>query len=114
LWVLALSGLGLVLLCCGGLGGVVILGMNIGEEELANQLRDHPKFREHIGEVEEISFDIVATSALNDEESTVYRVRGNKGSGRLTVQEHLDDQWNTKIDRADLRLKDGTQVQIIP
>jgi hypothetical protein len=113
-WALGGGGALLLLLCCCSCGGLFMFGMNIAEEEIAVQLRDNPKFREHIGELESIEIDMIASSAQNDAEVFVYRVRGNKGSGRLTVREGSDAEWNTTIERADLRLPDGAQVQILP
>jgi hypothetical protein len=114
LWVLLGIG-GVLFLCCGG--GVVslaIFGMNVVAAEVADQVRDNPKFREHIGELESLDVDWVATSAKNDEETYVYRAKGDKGSGVLTAKQTEDDDWNEVILEATLRLPDGRQVQIVP
>ncbi len=114
LWVLGGIG-GVLLLCCGGgVVGVAIFGMNIAAEEVAAQVRDNPKFREHIGELQSLDVDWVATSAENDDETFVYQAQGDKGSGVLTVKEETDEEWNSIVVEASLRLKDGTRVQILP
>lgn len=116
LWLWILLGLGgaLFVCCGGGVVGVAIFGMNIVAAEVADLIRDNPKFREHIGELESLDVDWVATSAKNDDETFVYRAKGDKGSGILTVKQTEDDDWNEVIVEASLRLPDGRQVQIVP
>lgn len=114
LWLLLAGGITLFLCCGGGVVGVVIFGMNIVAEEVATQVRDNPKFREHIGELQSLDVDWVASSAHDDEETFVYKARGDKGSGVLTVKQETDDDWNEVIVEASLRLKNGTTVQIVP
>jgi hypothetical protein len=115
-WLWVLLGIGGVLfLCCGGgVVGLAVFGMNIAAEEVSDQVRDNPKFREHIGELQSMETDWVATAAKNDDETFVYNARGDKGSGVLTVKEETDDDWNSIVVEASLRLPDGTQVPIIP
>ncbi len=115
-WLWVLLGLGVMsFLCCGGIvAGVAIFGMNIVAQEVADQVRDNPKFREHIGELQSLDVDWVATSAKNDQETFVYTAQGDKGSGVLTVKQEQDDDWNEIVVEASLRLPNGTQVQIIP
>ncbi|MEX2174953.1 MAG: hypothetical protein WD872_11365 [Pirellulaceae bacterium] len=116
LWLWVLLGFGSVglLCCCGGVVGVMLFGMNVVEAEVADLLRDNPKLRQHVGEIESLELDWVATAAKEDDETFVYRVQGDRGSGVLTVEQTEDDDWNKVIVRATLRLPDGTQVQIVP
>lgn len=115
-WIWVLLGLGGALfLCCGG--GVVavgMFGMNIVAAEVEEQLRDNPKLREHIGEIQSLEFDFVATAAKDDDETFVYNVQGDKGSGTLTVRQTTDEELNEVIEQATLRLKDGKTVEIVP
>ena len=114
LWILLALG-GVLFLSCGAcVVGVAMFGMNIVAEEVAGQVRDNPKFREHIGELESLNVDWVATSANDDDETFVYKAKGNKGSGVLTVKQETDDDGNEVIREASLRLKSGTTVQIVP
>jgi hypothetical protein len=115
-WLWVLLGLGGVagVCCCGGGIGVVMFGMNIVTAEVADKLRDNPKFREHIGELQEMNVDYIASAAKDDDETFVYNVKGDKGSGVLTVKQVTDDDFNETIEEASLRLPDGKQVQIVP
>ena len=112
LWVL-LGGGGLlvVLLCCGGGVALLMFTRDFMQAEVKDQLRDNPKLREHIGELESVELDFSGTVAADDDETFRYNVRGSKGSGELTVIESPDD---STIVEATLRLKDGTQVKIVP
>jgi hypothetical protein len=114
LWVLLGVG-GLLFLCCGGgVIGVGVFGMNIVAADVKEQVRDNPKLREHIGEIQTFTFDWVASAAKDDGETFVYNVKGDKGSGTLTVKQVQDDDWNEVVEEASLRLPDGTTVQIVP
>lgn len=114
LWILlGVGGIGL-LVCCGGLVAVGAFGLNVMSAEVAEQVRDVPAFREHIGELESLDVDFVATSAKGDEETFVYNAKGTKGTGVLTVKQITDDDFNEVIEEAKLRLPDGREVQIIP
>jgi hypothetical protein len=116
LWLLLGGGLLMTLLCCGGGLGVVMFGLNIITAEIKDQIRDIPKFREHIGEVSEFEMDVSGSFAAQSEDENTYRykVRGSKGSGELTVIHHTDDNGDEVIDQAMLRLDDGNTVQIVP
>lgn len=114
LWIgLAIGGV-LLLVCGGGCVGLVMFGLNVSEEEITAQLRDNPKLREHIGEIQSLDMDIIASGAEDDDEVFVYRVKGDKGSGRLTIREGTNDDFDTIVEEATLRLSDGTEVQIVP
>lgn len=114
LWI-ALAVAGVVLLVCGGgCGALVFVGLNVAEEEIAAQVRDNPKLREHVGEIESLDMDIIASGAEDDDDVFVYRVKGSKGSGKLTIREGTTDGFDTTVEEATLRLPDGTTVQIVP
>jgi hypothetical protein len=113
-WGLGIGGAVLLLACGGTCTGLLMFGMNIAEEEIAAQLRDEPKFREHIGELQSLDMDLIASGAEDDDEVFVYKVRGSKGSGKVTIHEGEDDDGNTTVEKATLRLSDGTQVQVVP
>lgn len=114
LWIaLAISGV-LLIVCGGGCVGLVMFGLNISEEEIKAQLQDNPKIREHIGEIESIDMDIVASGAEDDSDVFVYRIKGDKGSGRITIREGAGEGYDTLVEEATLRLPDGTEVKVVP
>jgi hypothetical protein len=102
------------LLCCGGVIGVVTFGFSMMSSEVKDQIRDNPKFREHIGEVQEFEMDLAGSFSDDVDESFRYRVRGTKGSGELTVMQSTGADGTQTISEAELRLADGTKVQVVP
>lgn len=116
LWLWILLGIGGLagLCCCGGFLSLAMFGLNIATEEVADELRDNPKFREHIGELQTLNIDWTKSTAQDDAEVYVYDAKGNKGSGVVTVKHITDDDGNEKIIKASLRLPDGRQVQVVP
>jgi len=114
MWLLGCGGLLMFVLCCGGGIGVVAIGFRVMSAEIKDQIRDNPKFREHIGEVQELEMDWAASFGAEGEDTYRYRVRGTKGSGELTVKHITGPDGNEVINEAELRLADGTKVQIVP
>jgi len=116
-WLWLLAGGGLMLMLCLG-GGVVVavmgLGANIMEEEVSDQLRDNPKLREHIGEIQSFEVNTAGSMLEPDGDTFRYRVQGSTGSGELTVRHITGKDSKEVVEDARLRLSDGTQVQIVP
>ena len=91
-----------------------MFGMNITTTEISNELRDNPKFREHIGELQTLTIDWTKSSAEDDEDTFVYDAKGTKGSGVVTVKHMTDDDGEETIVSASLRLPDGRTVPVVP
>ena len=111
--VLALA-IGGAVVCC---GGVVLLGrwgLDMVGQDIAGQLRDDPIIQEEIGEIEEISVDLIASGVHTDQETFIYDVEGTKGSGQLTVKSVTTDDGGEEIITASLRTADGRQRQLRP
>lgn len=105
------GGILLLLLCCGGGVGLLLMVRSMMTAEVKSQLRDNPKLREHVGELETVELDFAGSIAEDDDNTFKYNIRGSKGSGELTVVESDDDET---IVEATLRLPDGTKVKILP
>jgi len=114
MWLLGCGGLFMFVLCCGGGIGLATFGFALISSEVKDQIRDNPKFREHIGEVQEFEMDLAGSFGDDDDNTYRYRVRGTKGSGELSVKQRTGPDSNEVIDEAELRLSDGTKVQIVP
>jgi len=113
MWLLGCGGL-MFFLCCGGGVGVMVLGFAVISTEVRDEIRDNPKFREQIGEVQEFEMDWAGSFADKADDSYRYRVRGSKGSGELTVKRTTGAGGKEEITEAELRLADGTKVQVVP
>jgi hypothetical protein len=114
LWALVGGGALLVLLCCGGGFLVMRFGFSVMAVEVKDQLRDNPKVREHLGEITQFDMDLTGSMAAEGEDVYRYKVRGTKGSGELTVKHHTGDNDKEVIDKASLRLSNGTTLQVVP
>ncbi len=115
LWVVGIVGavvlLG-VLVCCGGMYGLVNVGMDVVAEDIRMQLQDHPTIQEHVGEMENIETEFVASLAHEDDDTFVYEVSGSKGKGRLTVKSITDDEGREEIISATLRTDEGQTIEL--
>jgi hypothetical protein len=112
-WFLALGAVA-VFVCCGGLAGIMWFGLGELERQVANELRTHPKLVAEVGEVQSMDMDVLASGLIEDTDTFVYRVRGTKASGQLTVKHITEDDWNEKVVEATLKLSSGNTVQIVP
>jgi hypothetical protein len=99
-----------IFLCCGGGLGVVMLGMNVLTAEIEVEMRDHPQFREHIGEVESFDLDWSKSFAAEGDDTFIFDVRGSKGSGELTVDSVTNEAGAEEIHSAELRLSTGETI----
>jgi hypothetical protein len=114
LWILLGGGLLLGLACCGGVGAVLMFGVNVMTTEIRDQVRDNPKLREQVGEITHFDIDWFGSMAEEGDDTFRYKVRGTKAAGELTVTHHTDDAGDEVIDEAWLRLPDGAKVKIVP
>ena len=94
-------------------GGLVYFGFGVLSTEIANELRDNPALREHIGEIQSFDVNFVASAAEEDENVYVYDVVGDKGSGTVTVKSLTDSDGSEEIIWARLRTSDGTTVELV-
>ena len=116
-WVLILGlvfGGGLMLVCCGGLLAFSKWGLDLVTEEIACQLRDNPVLVDKVGEVESFQMEYVSSVSTEDEDEWIYRVRGRKGEGTITVRHVTNDEGNEEILSARLRMGDGTEYDLLP
>lgn len=89
-------------------------GIGVITTEIEDQLRDNPKVQEHVGEISEFTMDWSRSFATADDDTYVYRVKGTKGGGKVTVKQITNDDGDEEIVSADLRLDSGKTVQLVP
>jgi hypothetical protein len=94
------------IVCCGAAVMVFKFGMDVVERDIARQLENSPEIVEHIGTIETLSIDIMASGEVEGDDTLVYKVRGERGSGTLIVTSIGDDQ---EIVNAKLQLSDGRE-----
>ncbi len=116
-WVWVLMGAGgmAVLACCGVCGGILYLGGSEIENEVAAELRDNPALVEHIGELEDLSYNFNDTYVKYAEEDSieVFDVRGSKGSGKITVSSETSITDELEIIWAKLETDSGDEVTLV-
>lgn len=117
LWaIVALAGLGIVgiVVCCGGGFWLMSFGLNVMTAEVEDDLRDNPRFQEHVGEIQQFEMDWSRSFGENDNDTFVYNVKGTKGSGKITIKHITNDAGEEEIVSASLRLDSGQTVELIP
>jgi hypothetical protein len=87
--------LGALVLMCGGCIGLGFFALNAQYKETARQLsveyRNDPMVKEHVGEVQEITYNWGASLAHEDSDRVdVYDIVGDKGKAQLVVE--ADDE----------------------
>lgn len=90
---------------------VIHTGSEIIAGQVRNKLKNEPKFSEPVGEVHEFSTDFLAT-VVQPEDVRVYRVKGTKWSGRVTVKQVTDNNGDEQIIWARFTLPSGKSVEI--
>ncbi len=100
----------LVLVCCGA--GTYFFNGIMNEEALTG-LRDNPRLIAEIGPVQKAQLQFFKSVAIDDDNTWVYLVTGEKGSGEVTLYEIEDAAGDDVIQRATFRRQDGTNVTLI-
>ncbi len=115
--ILLISG-GCLLLLGGGcialVGGAVFWGFGELEDQAAQALAGNPVIEEHIGEIEECDFNVVASSNAGGDETFVFDLVGSKGSGSVTGDFVTVDATTEKVKSGVLRMEDGSEYDLFP
>jgi hypothetical protein len=99
-----LSLLALTLCAGGGWWGMHFM-MDPEGERWVRQFQGHPAFTEKVGVVSSTRYDLQGTFGEPNEETMVFYVQGNIGSGQLVVTE-----FGMKVPRVELRTAAGNTV----
>ena len=101
-----------VLLCCGGIGGLAYFGLDVMTNEIELALRDHPTIQEHIGEVESFKMSFSKSIAASNDDVYYYELTGPKGSGELKVESVTGASGDEEILSATLRTPTGEEIEL--
>jgi hypothetical protein len=117
LWVglviLILGGGGCGLCCVSGVG-LSWFGLGELEKDLGGQLENNPTLVQHIGVVDSFDYDIMGSGEYSAWSTTVYKVHGSRGSGKVVLQSHTSDDWQyEEIDWAVLFVAGGPRVDLL-
>ncbi len=104
------------LLCCGGGLASTYFAMGAAGQKYADQLQGSPVIEEHIGEIEDFSFDFGSMMTRASEnpgtEEIAFSVQGSKGSGVVYLQQDNNGGAEFGILSATLVTPDGTSYPI--
>ncbi|MHC4933390.1 MAG: Coa1/Tim21 domain-containing protein, partial [Planctomycetota bacterium] len=74
----------------------------------------NPVILEHIGRIESIEFDFMATGAAQGDDTLVFNLKGTKGEGVLTAEVITIDDEHEEVRSGFLRLPSGERVDLFP
>jgi len=100
-----------LLLCCGGPIGAFYWSIGFLEKTVDTRLRDNPVVREHLGEIEPVSYNFQATGETGQTEGQgilVFDAKGSKSSGLIKVRLAGD-----QIIWAELEMPSGETFELI-
>ena len=106
-------GIGL-LVAVGGGYAMFQYGVGLIEDEVREDLADHPVVREHLGELQSVELDLETSAELEGDEQFAFRAVGTKGGGvlRITVVTGEDDKEH--VTAGTLEVDGGQTVDLFP
>jgi hypothetical protein len=120
-WIWFLGGIAvagiLAVVCCGGVG---IFGFTFGTkvigDELKKEVADHPEVQKHLGEVESVSMNLMASGEEGQkrpgQQVLVFDAKGSAGSGQFIVEQNPAPQPGNVFKKIDLRLPSDETISI--
>jgi len=105
---------GAVVVLAVGLGFLVVWGLNLVSEQVKADIQDNPVILEHIGRIESIEFEVVATGAAQGDDTLVFKLTGTKGEGVPTADVITVDDEHEEVRSGTLRLASGETVDLFP
>ena len=108
-----LAGAAVTVLLCAGLGGVAYWGWTMFEGQAAEAIGRNAVVREHLGEVESVDADLVATGEAADD-VFVFEVRGTKGAGTVSAELVSVEADTEEVRSGTLRLPSGEVYDLVP
>ena len=120
LWILLGVG-GVILVGCCGCAGIAWWGMGAGMGMVAQQIRPSldadPVVQEHIGEIEEFDWNLMATGEASEkktggEDVIVWDVKGSKGAGQISGTVDQGGGGGVKLKNGKLKMKSGEEFNL--
>ena len=120
------SGIGWIFGCLGcaflgaicvalGLFGITYFGFGVLAEQVGESVSDNPVVLEHLGGIQSIKLDWMASMADPDPDLFVYQIEGSKGSGEIRVHStSSDDGMSEHVTWGVLRTSDGSTYDLFP
>jgi hypothetical protein len=98
------------------LGGwaMVRFGFNVFASEVEAALRDNPVIVEHLGRIEEFEIDFSASITTEGDDDFVFRARGTKGAGLISVTCVTKDDGVEEVIAGTIQLDSGETLNLFP
>jgi hypothetical protein len=106
---LAFAGALCLALCCGGLGH---FGFKTMAEEVRVQLEADRRFTTHVGQIQTVDIEVLASIADAEDDVWYYSVAGTKWSGRISVHQETNDAGAEQISWVRFTLANGEKVEL--
>lgn len=105
----------LVTLCCSGLGFLAYFGLDMMTGEVESDLRDNPVIAEQIGSIQSFEMDWGGSFIEEEDDDTfVFRIRGSKASGIVTVVCDTDNAEIADVVSGTLQVDSGETFDMFP
>lgn len=104
---------GFILLILVGIGGVGYLGWNIFADQAKAAIQNNSVIQQHIGEVEKIKVDLMATGRSDGDNVFVFNIEGSGGAGVITAEFVTVDADTEEIRSGTLRLSTGETYDLL-
>lgn len=110
--ILGITGFGFLMTvaCC---GGFAFWGWGLFTDQAEAALNRNPIIQRHIGDIEDIDTDFVATGNEENEDVYVFRISGPKGSGTVTAEFLTVDAETEEVVSGTLELSTGETYDLM-
>ena len=82
------------------------------ERQVAEDIKDNPVIRRHIGDIESIDIDWTATGEEPGDDVFVFSLKGSNGEGVLTAECITVDATHEDVVSGSLRLPSGESIDL--
>jgi len=86
-----------VLCCCGGLISFGMYTQKSEESDLIALIKDDPVVIEHVGELQQLNTDFMASNNIEDWDVYVYKAVGSKGEAKMVLQSGYDQNGDVTV-----------------
>lgn len=97
----------------GGVAALLFWGWGMYVDQVKSELNGNPVIQEHIGTIEDLSVNLVASSELDDENTFVFDVKGDKGEGVVTAELVSIDADTEELRSGTLELTTGETYDLL-
>jgi hypothetical protein len=121
IWILGIIGvLGIGMVVCCGVGGYFMfnVGMGVVQNELKNELASDPNVGRHLGEIKNLSVDLIASGQETEKRGQgaqvlVFNAQGSEGKeAKIIAEQSRNPQAGNMFSKIDMRLPSGEEISI--